>query len=274
MGTLQKISFEFFPPRDEQKLEQTIRELNTLNPEFMTMTYGAAGSERANFLNNVKLLQTHSGTTPVVAHLTFYNTPKQELLEIVDTLWQQGVRHILALRGDKPENAEDKKGDDYFRYTSDFVEWLRNIHNFKISVATYPEKHPDSKNVYDDIIALRKKQDAGAHQAITQVVFNEYRFFKFRDDCVKKGIRIPIIPGLLPVTDYKQMERFVKKCGGTIPQSIMIEFNQCAQNDHAKKGQELLSKFIENFTRKGVEHLHFYTLNRSQPLMQILPQFL
>jgi methylenetetrahydrofolate reductase (NADPH) len=155
------------------------------------------------------------------------------------------------------------------------VEGLKKRHDFEISVATYPQKHPDSGRIQDDIRALHKKQDAGATSAITQVVFNPNAYFRFRDECVKQGITIPIIPGILPVTDYAQTKRFLSRCGGTMPLSITLEVNKCASpDDHIKKGEDLLIRHLERYVKEGLPHLHFYTLNRKQPLLKILPQFL
>lgn len=262
-------SFEFFPPKTdtaEQAFWAAVPELAALDPAFMTVTYGAGGSTREKTLEIVNTLRQKT-KLPIAAHLTFLNTSKKDLFHVTDMLWDSGTRHIVALRGDMPSDLSwplDLDGD-YFQYTSEFVEALRTRRDFEISVAAYPEKHPDSKSLADDIIALKKKCDAGATRAITQFFFENEKFYDFVAACRKAGITTPICPGLLPIHDFKSMARFAQRCQTTVPGWLADKFERLENKplDAQKLAAELLTKQVQDLTANGIDHIHFYTLNKS-----------
>jgi methylenetetrahydrofolate reductase (NADPH) len=261
-------SFEFFPPKTEAaeaSFWEAIPALAALAPSFMTVTYGAGGSTRDKTLEIVAKLRAQTNL-PVAAHLTFINTTRDDVFKVTDALWENGTRHIIALRGDLPADltwplAIDK---NYFQYTSDFIEALCKRHQFEISVAAYPEKHPDSKSLDDDIFALKKKCDAGATRAITQFFFENDKFYSFVEKCQKAGITTPISPGLLPVHDFKSMLRFAGRCQASVPGWLAEGFAKFEgqPDDSRKYAEELLVKQVLDLAKNGVPHIHFYTLNK------------
>ncbi|MGB4107658.1 MAG: methylenetetrahydrofolate reductase [NAD(P)H] [Alphaproteobacteria bacterium] len=262
-------SFEFFPPKTEAAeaaFWDAIPALAALNPAFMTVTYGAGGSTRDKTLGIVAELRKKTNL-PVAAHLTFINTTRDDVFAVTDALWKNGTRHVIALRGDLPPDlswplAHDK---NYFQYTSDFIEALCKRHQFEISVAAYPEKHPDSKSLDDDIQALKKKCDAGATRAITQFFFENDKFYSFVEKCRKAGITTPICPGLLPVHDFKAMTRFAGRCQAGVPQWLADGFSKFEgkPEDARKYAGELLITQALDLAKNGVSHIHFYTLNKA-----------
>jgi methylenetetrahydrofolate reductase (NADPH) len=261
-------SFEFFPPKTdaaEQAFWAAVPELAALDPRFMTVTYGAGGSTQLKTLEIVSALAAKT-KIPVAAHLTFINTPKADLFRVTDRLWENGVRHIIALRGDMPADLHwplDPDGD-YFQYTSDFVAGLNERHDFEITVSAYPEKHPDSKSLADDINALKKKCDAGATRAITQFFFENEKFYDFIEQCEAAGINIPICPGLLPIHDFKGMVRFAERCQASVPGWLADKFAKFegSPGDARKLAGELLNAQVHDLIGNGVSHIHFYTLNK------------
>ena len=260
-------SFEFFPPASdsaEQALWQRVDELKALAPAFMTMTYGAGGSNRGRTVDLAIELARRSGR-PAAAHLTFISTPRAELKALADRLWDNGVRHIVALRGDLPADGSQQMPDDRFAWTSDFVEEIRRWHDFEISVGAYPEKHPDASDMAADIEALRKKCAAGAARAITQFFFDNDLYFRFRDHVSATGIATPIVPGLLPIIDYEKMLRFATSCGASVPDFIRhrLEPLRDDKQGFAEAAAELAVCQTEQLVAGGVEHIHFYTLNKS-----------
>lgn len=261
-------SFEFFPAKTEQgaeKLRQTAKDLAALGPEYMTVTYGAGGTTREGTFTTIKHMQSDTGV-PIAAHLTFINSTWQDLKALTDLWWENGIKHIVALRGDMPEGLNwplDQDGD-YFQYTSDFVEALKSWHDFEISVGAYPEKHPDAPSLEEDIRALKFKCDAGANQAKTQFFFDNACFYRFRDKCAAAGITTPIQPGLLPIHDYNKMVSFASRCQASVPGWIHEKFE--ALKDHPGETQkvatELLQTQAHDLIKNGVDHIHFYTLNK------------
>lgn len=262
-------SFEFFPPKTEAAeaaFWEAIPALAALDPAFMTVTYGAGGSTRDKTLGIVAELRRKTNL-PIAAHLTFINTTRDDVFAVTDALWENGTRHVIALRGDLPADLSWPlaKDENYFQYTSDFIEALCERHQFEISVAAYPEKHPDSKSLEDDIFALKKKCDAGATRAITQFFFENDKFYSFIEKCQKAGIYTPICPGLLPVHDFKSMLRFAGRCQATVPGWVMEKFSKFEDkpDDARKYAEELLVTQALDLAQNGVSHIHFYTLNKS-----------
>ena len=261
-------SFEFFPPKTdeaEQAFWAAIPEFTALEPNFMTITYGAGGSTRSQTLRIAAALTLRT-KIPVASHLTFLNTPRRDLFRMTDALWENGTRHIIALRGDMPADLSWPldPDSDYFQYTSDFVEGLKAQHDFEITVSAYPEKHPDSKTIDEDIEALRKKCDAGATRAITQFFFENDKFYQFVERCRAAGINIPICPGLLPIHDFKGMQRFAARCQAGVP-SWLIERFEAFENDAEGARAlaiDLLTEQVQDLAANGADHIHFYTLNK------------
>jgi len=262
-------SFEFFPPKTDKAADalwQAVPDLVAMNPKFMTVTYGAGGSTKDGTIDTIKKKKDMTDI-PIGSHLTFLNTTKEELREYVDGLWNKGVKHIVALRGDMPEDLQwplDSDGE-YFQYTSDFVEGLLEWHPFEISVGAYPEKHPDSKSLEDDIYALKMKCDAGAHRALTQFFFDNDVYYNFVEKCQKAGVKTIMSPGLLPVHDFKSMCGFAKRCGAEIPKWMYDKFEglEDKPEDARKIAIDLLVSQSEDLAKNGVEHIHYYTLNKS-----------
>ena len=264
------ISFEFFPPKSDKAAEtlfNAVDSLAALGPKYMTCTYGAGGSTRDGTVDTLKKMSAHE--IPLAAHLTFINSRKEELKEYTDGLWEMGVKHIVALRGDMPADADVnwplEADENYFQYTSDFVEGLKGWHDFEISVGCYPEKHPDAESLEADIQALKLKCDAGADRAITQFFFDNDDYFRFVEQVRAAGIETPICPGLLPIHDFKSMCGFAKRCQANVPDWLHEKFAglEDAPEDAQKIATDLLILQVEDLAKQGVEHIHFYTLNKS-----------
>ncbi|MCB1581040.1 MAG: methylenetetrahydrofolate reductase [NAD(P)H] [Rhodospirillales bacterium] len=263
------ISFEFFPPKTDKAADalwDAVADLAALGPKFMTVTYGAGGSTRDGTVDTIAKMKEDTGL-PIGSHLTFINTPKDQLHEFTSALWAAGIRHIVALRGDMPDDLQWPLDTDaeYFQYTSDFVEGLKRWHDFEISVGCYPEKHPDAPDLSADIAALKLKCEAGADRAITQFFFDNDVYYTFRDACTKAGIQTPMVPGLLPIHDYKNMCSFAKRCQASVPGWLNEKFAglENKPEEAQKIATDLLILQAEDLARNGVEHLHFYTLNKS-----------
>ena len=263
------ISFEFFPPKNiemEQNLWNAIAKLKNLNPAFVSVTYGAGGSTRERTHNTIAKILTETNLKPA-PHLTCIASPKSEIEEIAKNYWKIGVRHIVALRGDMPANSPNYQlHPDGYQYANQLVTALRKIADFEISVAGYPDKHPESPNLDIDIDNLKRKIDAGATRIITQFFFNTDSYFYFVDKCLKNGIKAQIVPGILPVSNFKQVKHFAKMCGTKIPQWMEDLFN--GLDDRQETIQIIAGVVAVEMCRilhnGGVDDFHFYTLNRSE----------
>lgn len=262
-------SFEFFPPKSEKAAEvlwAAVPELAAMGPKFMTVTYGAGGTTKDGTIDTImkKMALTN---IPIGSHLTFINTPKKELQAYVDGLWERGIKHIVALRGDMPADLQWPLDPDesYFQYTSDFVAGLTFRHPFEISVGAYPEKHPDSKSLEDDIRALKLKCDAGATRALTQFFFDNDVYYRFVEKCEAAGITVPICPGILPIHDFKSMCNFAKRCQAEVPQWLHEKFAglEDKPEDARKIAIDLLVSQTQDLVKNGVKHIHYYTLNKA-----------
>lgn len=266
------VSFEFFPPKSDtakDALCEVAQAYKVLNPKFMTVTYGAGGSTRDGTLEMVTRLANETNV-PMAAHLTFINTEKQALKDYTDMLWEKNIRHLVALRGDMPDDLQWPLDDDanYFQYTSDFVEALLRWHDFDISVGAYPEKHPDAPSMKDDLIALKKKCDAGATRAITQFFFVNDVYYKFVERLRAMQIHTPIVPGILPIHDYEKMLSFAERCGATVPLWLREKFDRAETGDYGRIAQELLNEQVADLVKQRVPHIHFYTLNKSDMVIE------
>ncbi len=262
-------SFEFFPPKTDKTTEllfKAIEDLKALNPKFMTVTYGAGGSTRDKTLQIIKRVIADTDI-PTASHLTYINSPRKEMYALADELWENGVHHIVALRGDMPADLEWPLDPDaeYFQYTSHFVAALKARQDFEISVGAYPEKHPDADSIDKDVEALMKKIDAGANRAITQFFFDNTVYYEFLEHCAKANIKAPIVPGLLPIHDFKSMCGFAGRCQASVPKWLHERFAglEDKPEDARKVALDLLVGQSEDLVKNGVEHIHYYTLNKS-----------
>jgi len=263
------VSFEFFPPNTEAMeatLWQSIERLADLAPRFVSVTYGADGSTRERTHTAVKRIIEETQLTPA-PHLTCIDATRGEIDDIAREYWDMGVRHLVALRGDAPKDAECYiPHPDGYAYASDLVEGLRKVADFDISVAAYPEVHPEAPDADFDLDNLKRKLDAGATRAITQFFFDTDVFLRFRDRCGQAGIESALIPGILPITRFPQMERFAKMCGADIPDVLRHRFD--GLEDDAETRQMIAASVaieqVRHLESEGIEDFHFYTLNRSE----------
>ena len=262
-------SFEFFPAKTEkggENLLKTAKELDALRPSYMTVTYGAGGSTRDNTLETALNIQKESAC-PIATHMTYINTPRKEIYALADHLWECGIKHIVALRGDLSDDLSWPldKDEEYFQYTSHFVVALKARHDFEISVGAYPEKHPDASSLDADIEALMKKCDAGANRAITQFFFNNDSYYHFIDQVRAAGIETPIVPGILPIYDFQNMLKFAGNCQAHVPDWLHKKFEglEDKPEESLKIAEELLITQCRDLMENGVEHFHFYTLNKA-----------
>lgn len=265
-------SFEFFPPKTDKGAEnlRAVRtQLAALKPRFFSVTYGAGGSTQANTLNTVLEIQRDSGIE-AAPHLSCVGSSAEQIREILDTYRNNGIKHIVALRGDLPSGSRDL---GKFRYANELVEFIRKEtgDHFNIEVAAYPEMHPQAPNLKVDIDNFVRKVNAGANSAITQYFFNADAYWHFVDECVKKGVEIPIVPGIMPITNYSQLARFSDMCGAEIPRWLRKQLETYADDVEsiAKFGEEFISLLCENLLETGAPGLHFYTMNRVEPTMSI-----
>lgn len=254
-----RLSFEFFPPKNarmERCLWRNIGQLELLSPSFFSITYGAGGSDRERSLETLQHMQKEC-SVPLAAHLTCGGHSKAEVLEIADTIYQQGIRSIVALRGD----AAAVEGG--FETTEEFVAALKDQADFDISVAAYPEVHPMAQNAKADLEQLARKLDAGANRALSQYFFDVDNFLRFRDAAVAQGITQNIVPGILPIHNFERMVAFSERCGALVPDKLHRLFAGTEKDPEAQR--VLASDFAVNMCQtlldEGVQDLHFYTLN-------------
>lgn len=261
-----RISFEFFPPRDLEasfNLFETVQTLAAYQPRFVSVTYGAGGTTREITRDAVATLHKHTGLN-VAAHLTCVDATREETLAMADQFAAAGVTEIVALRGDPPKGANGFTAHPQgFTSSVELIEALAEQGRFNIRVGAYPEKHPDAADSNADIDWLKRKLDAGASEAITQFFFEAETFLRFRDRCDKAGITAPIVPGILPIENWKGASTFARRCGASIPPLLDDAFTKAARDGRedllaTAHATELCSELID----EGVEDLHFYTLNK------------
>jgi len=263
------VSFEFFPPKTEKMDEQlwhAITELAPLNPRFVSVTYGAGGSTRERTHATVARI-IHEARLPAAAHLTCVSATRDEIRAIAEQYWEAGVRHIVALRGDAGEpGAPFTPHPEGFANAAELVAGLKAIAPFEISVAAYPECHPESPSRVADIDNLKRKLDAGATRAITQFFFDPDVFDRFRDDLAAAGIFTPVVPGILPVTNVAQARKFASACGATIPGWMDQLFEGLDDRPTARQliAATIAAEFCRRLYSRGVRDFHFYTLNRAE----------
>jgi methylenetetrahydrofolate reductase (NADPH) len=263
------VSFEFFPPHSEKAeatLWQSVDRLKDLKPRFVSVTYGADGSTRERTHKAVaRILRETSLTT--APHLTCIGASRGEIDDIAREYWDMGIRHLVALRGDAPKDVDHyEPHPDGYAYAADLVEGLRRVGDFEISVAAYPEVHPEAPNAAFDLQNLKRTLDAGATRAITQFFFDADVFLRFRDRCAAAGIESPIVPGILPITRFPQLERFAAACGASVPDWLRERF--AGLEDDAETRQMIAASVaidqVRRLEAEGIDEFHFYTLNRSE----------
>ena len=263
------VSFEFFPPKTaemELKLWQVIERLAPLGPRFVSVTYGAGGSTRERTHSMVRRIRRETMLEPA-AHLTCVGASRDEIDGIVRDYWATGIRHLVALRGDAPaDTGAYVPHPQGYAYAADLVEGIRRIADFEISVAAYPETHPQAASASVDIDNLKRKIDAGATRAITQYFFDADVFLGFRERAAKAGITVPIVPGIMPVTNFAHMCKFSAGCGATVPTWLARTFEGLDQDPETRRmvATSVAIDLVRQLEAEGVTDFHFYTSNRAE----------
>ncbi len=266
---LPTVSFEFFPPKTERMastLWQSVQRLTPFKPSFVSVTYGAGGTTRERTHETVRKI-TQETSLSAAAHLTCVSATSLEVDEIANDYWAMGVRHIVALRGDMPEPGQEYQPTvNGYAYASDLVTGLKKLHDFEISVAAYPETHPEARDLAAEIDNLKRKFDAGATRAITQFFFETKDFLHYRDKMAAAKLEMPVIPGILPVTNFKSMEAFAGRCGATVPKWVSQRFEGLDDDLETRSGiaAAMAVEQCKELEREGVNAFHFYTLNRAE----------
>lgn len=263
------VSFEFFPPKAgeaELGFWRTIRRLESVNPSFVSVTYGAGGTTHERSLETVRRIASETTMAPA-AHLTCVGAPKHEIDAVIQKFWDSGVRHIVALRGDPPGGVGTKftPHPDGYRNAADLVRGIRDIADFQVSVSAYPEKHPESVSIEEDLAFLADKADHGATHAISQFFFHNAFFLRLRDRIAARGINIKLLPGILPVTNFAKVQEFSAKCGAHIPPAMIKRFSGLDGDPETRNlvAAMVAAEQVQELSREGVDAFHFYTLNRA-----------
>jgi len=264
-----QVSFEFFPPNTEameETLWSSIERLSVLKPRFVSVTYGADGSTRERTHAAVARILKETDLT-AAPHLTCIGASRGEINDIARQYWDMGVRHLVALRGDMPKGAAlYQPHPDGYAYAADLVDGLKKVADFDVSVAAYPEVHPEAPSPLFDLDNLKRKLDAGASRAITQFFFDVDAYLRFRDLCATAGIDATIVPGILPITKFPQLTRFAEQCGATVPEWLKHRFD--GLDDDAETRQLIAASVaieqVKLLKKKDIDEFHFYTLNRSE----------
>lgn len=262
------VSFEFFPPKSDEAAEtlwRAIKRLEPLNPEYVSVTYGAGGTTRERTHTTVTRIADETNMAPA-AHLTCVGATRDEVDQVAQSYWDAGVRHIVALRGDPPADT-----DKYvphpggYDYAADLVAGLKRIADFEISVAAYPEMHPEAQSPEADLDNLKRKIDAGATRAITQFFFDPEVFLRFLDRARAAGIAIPIVPGIIPVTNFTQTARFAKMCGADVPDWMYGLFDGLDEDPETRKlvAASVCAEQCRVLHANGINAFHFYTMNKA-----------
>ena len=262
------VSFEFFPPGDEameQTLWGSLQRLAPLRPRFVSVTYGADGSTRERTHHVVTRIQRETTLTGA-PHLTCVGASRGEVLDIARRYWDQGIRHLVALRGDPPRGTSYAPHPQGFGYAADLVRGLKSVGDFEICVGAYPEVHPEASSAQADLENLKRKFDAGATRAITQFFYETDCFLRFRDRCAAAGIAASLVPGILPVTRFPQVLRFAAQCGASIPEWLQERFAGLEDDPETRRliAASVAIEQVQRLARYGVQEFHFYTLNRAE----------
>jgi len=273
LNSKKTISFEFFPPKQESdlpKLHETVDRLSTYNPDFVSFTYGAGGNTR-QLTTQVSKEAKLSDKFEVMSHLTCIAHNEKEIVDILKDLRLSNIENIIALRGDTPKDMNISNNN--LKHGTDLIEIIKsNFSNFCIAGACYPESHPESNNFEDEIFFTKMKQDKGADFLITQLFYNNKDFLSFREKALKNGVTIPIIPGILPITSTKQIRRFTKMCGATIPAQLNEKLENSINDDieTTKLGIEYATNQILELIDNDIPGIHFYSLNKTSSVGHVL----
>tara|TARA_B100000768_G_C11266679_1_gene371430 strand:- start:1114 stop:1947 length:834 start_codon:yes stop_codon:yes gene_type:complete len=272
MPNMPSVSFEFFPPRTEEgdiKLNKTIKILSEFNPEFFSVTFGAGGSTKAKTLETV--LSIKSSNNNGVPHLSCISASKEEIRTLLNDYKTHDIKHLVALRGDNPSGAISH-GD--FKYANELISFIREETGeyFYIDAGAYPEFHPEADSATDDFNNFKRKIEAGANSAITQFFFNVDAYFRFIEECQKKSISVPIVPGIMPIYNIKQLSRFSSNCGAEIPRWLRLKLESYGDDIVSLRafGVDVISELCETLIQYGVPSIHFYTLNESGIITKII----
>ena len=270
---MNSISFEFFPPKTAEgikNLQEAAQSLVTFNPAFFSVTFGAGGMSRQGTLETVKMLQSLTSVN-IAPHLSCICSTRQEISELLLLYQSLGINQLVALRGDVPV---DRESSGEFTFASELVTFIRETSgdHFQIKVAAYPEIHPQAKSVMDDVSNLKRKYEAGANTAITQYFFNPDAYFYFMDECAKQGIFLPIIPGIMPLTQFKKLQHFSTCCGADLPRWIGKRLEALGEDVESVEafGTEVVYHLCQRLIEGGAPGLHFYTLNRAPACIKLL----
>ena len=264
-----QVSFEFFPPKTEKSeatLWKTVERLAPLQPRFVSVTYGADGSTRDRTHRIISRINAETSLTGA-PHLTCVEATREEVDSIARSYWDEGVRHIVALRGDPPQGMDTyAPHPGGYDYAVDLVEGLRGVADFDISVAAYPEVHPEAASPIADLDNLKRKLDAGANRAITQFFFDADVYLRFRDLATAAGIDAPIVPGILPISNFASLQRFAAACGASVPAWLNERFEGLDDDPETRQmiSANVAIELVERLQSEGVSEFHFYTLNRAE----------
>lgn len=267
------VSFELFPPKTlegKKNLSYAANLLSKQNPSFFSVTFGAGGSTRSGTLETVRKLQQECNAT-ITPHLSCIGSTKSELQDILQEYKSLGLNHIVALRGDLPSGMGES---GQFKYANELITLIREVTGdyFRIDVAAYPEMHPQAKSPMTDVLNLKRKFEAGANGAITQYFYNPDAYFYYVDECDRQGIHIPIVPGIMPITQFSRLARFSDACGAEIPRWIRTRLEAYGDDTAAIQafGTEVVYRLCQQLIEGGAPGLHFYTLNRAEPVIRLL----
>jgi methylenetetrahydrofolate reductase (NADPH) len=268
-------SFELFPPRTPEgaaKLPGVICELAAARPDYFSVTYGAGGSGQDGTYETLLTVVKHCGIE-AAPHLTCVGSTKERVAALLDRYREAGVKRIVALRGDLPPGAETASAPGEFHYANELVSFIREQHGdaFHIAVAAYPEMHPQASGPSVDFDNFRRKVEAGADSAITQLFYNADAYFHFMDRCAKAGLRIPVIPGIMPITNHASTLRFCAGCGADLPRWVRLRLEELKDDKAAVLdfGVGVVTRLCETLLKNGVPGLHFYTINQSEPTLKL-----
>jgi methylenetetrahydrofolate reductase (NADPH) len=268
-------SFELSPPRTPEvqaKLPAVIRELAVVRPDYFSVTYGAGGSTQEGTYETILAVIEHAGVE-AAPHLTCVGSTRAAVAKHLDRYRAAGVRRIVALRGDLPATALSAEAPGEFHYANELVSFIRAEHGgwFKIEVAAYPEMHPQANRPSEDFDNFRRKVEAGADSALTQLFYNADAYFDFVERCAKAGIKIPIVPGIMPITGYANTVRFCNNCGADLPRWIRLRLEELQDDKPALVdfGVEVVTRLCETLLRCGAPGLHFYTINQAGPTLRL-----
>jgi len=260
-------SFEFFPPKTPegmQKLQETRNQLAQLKPKFFSVTYGAGGSTQERTLEAAVDIQSHG--CEAAPHLSCIGSTREYISALLQTYREHGIHHTVAVRGDLPSGTMDF---GHFRFASELVEFIRAETGdwFEIEVAAYPEVHPRARSARDDMLAFKRKVQAGANSAITQYFYNADAYFQFVEDCQREGIDIPIVPGIMPISNFSQLVRFSDACGADIPRWLRMKMQSFGDDSASIRalGLDVVTNLCDRLLAGGAPGLHFFTMNRAGP---------